>query len=163
MMSDLELWETTAQTFETLCYLSPIFGPEDGEQVPLPQGGVRVWVPFVAAENQDDPYGGEGAMTLFLHGDPLVNAAVQQMLGIDDVKSESERFDGVGEIVNVLCGKTLGRRVGQYVFNLGHPTAIEGDVPPFPIEPHEAARARIAFVEGVVDVVFYTGRALKAA
>lgn len=163
MKSDRALWETTAQTFETLCYLSPTFSPDQGDEAEVPDGGVMVWVPFMAAEEgQEDPFGGEGAMTLFIHGDALVELAVHQMLGIDEA-SDIERRDGVGEMANVLCGKVLGERAGNYVFNLGHPSLMDGDVPPFPIDPHELGRARLAFDEGILDVVFYVARAQEAA
>jgi CheY-specific phosphatase CheX len=140
---ETELYRATALTFEELAYLLPT-----GELDEQPSfDGVKV----AASVGFRGPFGGTLVVTV---NQGLLPTLAANMLGEDDVLSEQQHRDALGEIANVICGNVLPRIAGtREVFRIIAPRSTNPAVEPK--GESQAARVRFGVDEGWVDVVFF--------
>ncbi|MEO0325872.1 MAG: chemotaxis protein CheX [Myxococcota bacterium] len=132
-----------ARTFECFCFLVP---NEDEGQSPKADYTTAAWLPFARVDGADS-LSKEGSLTLRAEPE-LLQRALEGML--EDPSSVSPQ-DGLGELANVICGQVLGDVAPESVFDLGSPSALEGEAPPFP-SPASSVRAALVFDDGVIEV-----------
>lgn len=139
------LTQTTARTFEEMCFMIPDPDADPGEAV-LPDP-VAVQVDF------DGPF--DGGLVVCVPREVMASIATN-MLGEEELPPQDKQADALGEIANIICGNVLPRIAGtKKVFYLAGPRALESPWSADGAEKPAAAEVRVAFDEGPVDVYLF--------
>lgn len=119
------LYSTAILTFEDLGFLLP----DDG--VSEEQGGAS----FRASARIHFRGPSEGYLCIRLYGGFLPELTAN-MLGEEEIPSEEDQADALGELSNVICGNLLPSMAGlEAVFNLDAPEVqVGGEVPEAPAQ-----------------------------
>jgi hypothetical protein len=116
---EMELYRAAALTFEELGFMCPL--PK------IDEAQAKAEIEASAVVEFQGPFSGK--LVVALRGDVLQPLAAN-MLGEDDVPTESQQCDALGEIANVVCGNVLPRIGGcTEVFRLGAPATFLRSAP----------------------------------
>ena len=136
---ETELYKAAVLTFEGLGFLLPT--PEIDEQQLNARVEAAVSVEF------EGPFSGK-LMVKVCGG--LLPTIVANMLGEEDVPSENQQYDALGEIVNVICGNMLPGIAGsKEIFHVSAPQMAEfTDSPPM-------AEVQVGLGQGRADLLLF--------
>lgn len=136
---ETELYKAAVLTFEELGFLLPT--PEIDEQQLNAQVEAAVSVEF------EGPF--SGTLLVKVCGG-LLPTITANMLGEENIPSENQQYDALGEIANVICGNMLPGIAGSHeVFQVSPPQMAEfTDLPP-------VAEVQVGLGQGRADLLLF--------
>jgi len=139
---ETELYKAAALAFEELVFMLPT--PEIDEQQLNTQADASVSVEF------EGPFSGNLLVRVCGGLLPMIAA---NMLGEEEVASQSLQYDALGEIANVICGNMLPGIAGsKEVFHVSPPKRAERpDLPP-------VAEVQLGLGQGRADMLLFISR-----
>jgi len=139
---ETELYRAAALTFEELSYLLPT--PEMDEQQLNAQIEASVSVDF------EGPFSGKLLLKVYGGLLPIIAA---NMLGEEEAPSQSQQYDALGEIANVICGHMLPGIAGSKdIFHVNPPKLADStDLPP-------VAEVQLGLGLGRADLLLFVSR-----
>lgn len=117
-MSQIEtqLYQTAALTFEELVFMFPM--PELGDEYAKASPEATATVDFRGPI--------DGRLEISVAGG-LLPVLAANMLGQNDVPTDREQLDALGEVANVICGNVLPKLAGSVeVFHIDAPRVTPG-------------------------------------
>lgn len=140
----VKLLETASSTFEDLGFMFAETVLEDEQaQAPMDVTGA---VEFSGPER--------GKLVVRMSR-PSADAMAANMLGQDSPPEEADMLDGMGEVVNVICGNILPRVFGSHlVFDLTAPRVALSS-PELASEPAPKATVTLGLESGRAEVALY--------